>query len=183
MAHASEKESLREGKRRETRRRIIETGLKLFVENGYEATTFDMIARAAGISRRTFFSYFKSKDDVLLARERSGFPQALHTAMRSSLRIRRRSMPPGIAFSSWHRAMRRRNPPLSIACCVRQKRCARPGGMEDTGLRPFPAALSAPKLCAAGKRDDERVTLCLNGEMITAGRQASGGSPQAASLA
>ena len=46
---------LRERKRRETLHRIAEQGLKLFLSNGYEATTLDAIAKAAGISRRTFF--------------------------------------------------------------------------------------------------------------------------------
>ena len=60
-------EGLRERKRRETLQRIAEVGLKLFLANGYEATTLDEIAEAAGISRRTFFYYFKSKDEILLA--------------------------------------------------------------------------------------------------------------------
>jgi AcrR family transcriptional regulator len=57
---------LREQKQRETRLRIANTGLKLFLANGYEGATLDAIAEEAGISRRTFFSYFKSKDDILL---------------------------------------------------------------------------------------------------------------------
>ncbi|MDR6984251.1 AcrR family transcriptional regulator [Rheinheimera pacifica] len=59
-------EGLRERKRRETRQRIAEAGQRLFLANGYEDTTLDAIAAAAGISRRTFFSYFKSKDDIIL---------------------------------------------------------------------------------------------------------------------
>jgi AcrR family transcriptional regulator len=68
---------LRERKRRVTLDRIAEVGLKLFVENGYEATTLDAIAAASGISRRTFFYYLRSKEDVLLAHESGNFPQAL----------------------------------------------------------------------------------------------------------
>lgn len=59
-------EGLRERKHRETRQRIADTGLRLFLANGYESTTLDAVAAEAGISRRTFFSYFKSKDDVIL---------------------------------------------------------------------------------------------------------------------
>ncbi len=59
-------EGLRERKRRETRQRIAEAALSLFLANGYHGTTLDDIAAAAGISRRTFFSYFKSKDDIIL---------------------------------------------------------------------------------------------------------------------
>jgi AcrR family transcriptional regulator len=68
---------LRERKRRMTLERIAETGLKLFIENGYEATTLDAIAAASGISRRTFFYYLKSKEDVLLAHESGDIPHVL----------------------------------------------------------------------------------------------------------
>ncbi|BDU22533.1 helix-turn-helix domain-containing protein [Dyella sp. GSA-30] len=68
---------LRERKRQLMLDRIADTGLKLFAENGYEATTLDAIAAASGISRRTFFSYLKSKEDVLMAHESGKFPIAL----------------------------------------------------------------------------------------------------------
>jgi len=56
----------RERKRFETRRRIAEVGLRLFLAHGYDGTTLDAIAAEAGIARRSFFSYFKSKDEILL---------------------------------------------------------------------------------------------------------------------
>lgn len=73
--------SLRDRKREATRRKIVESGLALFMEHGFEATTLDMIAAEAGISRRTFFHYFKTKDAVLLARVGNGFPEDLRAAM------------------------------------------------------------------------------------------------------
>jgi AcrR family transcriptional regulator len=72
---------LRERKRRMTLERIAETGLKLFIENGYEATTLDAIAAASGISRRTFFYYLKSKEDVLLAHESGDIPHVLRPTL------------------------------------------------------------------------------------------------------
>ena len=69
-------EGLRERKRRQTLQRISEVGLELFLAKGYEATTLDEIAAAAGISRRTFFYYFESKDDILRAYV-SGYADAL----------------------------------------------------------------------------------------------------------
>ena len=58
-------EGLRARKRRETRQRIAKAGLRMFLANGFEATTLEMIASAANISRRTIFHYFGSKDDIL----------------------------------------------------------------------------------------------------------------------
>ncbi len=40
----------------------------LFLENGYEGTTVDEIAAAAGMSKRTFFRYFASKDDLVIGK-------------------------------------------------------------------------------------------------------------------
>lgn len=58
---------VRERKRRETLRRITDAGVRLFIEKGFDGTTVDEVAAAAGISRRTFFHYFESKDDILLS--------------------------------------------------------------------------------------------------------------------
>jgi AcrR family transcriptional regulator len=71
---------LRERNRRETLQRIADVAMELFVANGYEATTLDEIAAAAGISRRTFFHYFESKDDLLLAHV-EGYADALKAAV------------------------------------------------------------------------------------------------------
>jgi AcrR family transcriptional regulator len=78
---AFREQGLRERKRRETLRRIAEEGLKLFLTNGYEATTLDEIAEAAGISRRTFFYYFKSKEEILLAWQGGGFTETVRAAV------------------------------------------------------------------------------------------------------
>lgn len=43
---------------------LSHVGLQLFLEHGFDATTVDDIAAAAGISRRTFFRYFASKNDL-----------------------------------------------------------------------------------------------------------------------
>jgi AcrR family transcriptional regulator len=80
---APKPEGLRERKRRETLQRIAAVGLQLFLAKGYEAATLDEIAAAAGISRRTFFYYFKSKDDILLA-YLDGYGDALKASVRES---------------------------------------------------------------------------------------------------
>jgi AcrR family transcriptional regulator len=58
---------LRERKRQQTRERLTRVAIELFLTRGFEATTLDDIAAAAEISRRSFFHYFASKEDVVLA--------------------------------------------------------------------------------------------------------------------
>ncbi|BBY04377.1 TetR/AcrR family transcriptional regulator [Mycobacterium seoulense] len=57
--------SLRERKRTQTRRELISAAMSLFEEKGYEETTVAEIASTAGVSTKTFFNYFASKDEVL----------------------------------------------------------------------------------------------------------------------
>jgi TetR/AcrR family transcriptional regulator, regulator of mycofactocin system len=55
----------RAGRKRVTSRSDLEhVAFELFDRQGFERTTIDDIARAAGIGRRTFFRYFPSKNDV-----------------------------------------------------------------------------------------------------------------------
>jgi AcrR family transcriptional regulator len=57
---------LRERKKARTRAAIQRHALRLFREQGYEATTVSQIAEAAEVSESTFFRYFPTKEDVVL---------------------------------------------------------------------------------------------------------------------
>lgn len=48
-----------------TRNALLEAALNLFSANGYDDTTTDQIAESAGVSPRTFFRYFPTKESVL----------------------------------------------------------------------------------------------------------------------
>lgn len=57
----------RQRKKTATRDRIQTCALHLFREQGYDATTVEQIAGAAGVSHMTFFRYFPTKEDVVLS--------------------------------------------------------------------------------------------------------------------
>jgi AcrR family transcriptional regulator len=56
---------IRDRKARETRTRIAEAALELFVAQGYAETTIDQIAESAGVGRRTVFRHFTTKEAML----------------------------------------------------------------------------------------------------------------------
>jgi AcrR family transcriptional regulator len=59
--------TLAERKRRLVRDELAEAALRLLARQGFEETTVDELAAAAGVSRRTFFRYFASKEDVVIS--------------------------------------------------------------------------------------------------------------------
>jgi len=60
-------EGRRERKRRQTRERIEQAAMTLFLQRGFEATTVEDITEAADVSKRSFFDYFPSKEEVVFA--------------------------------------------------------------------------------------------------------------------
>jgi AcrR family transcriptional regulator len=51
--------------RAEVRRELVTAAVDLFTDRGYDETTIDDIATSAGVGRRTFFRYFRSKEDAI----------------------------------------------------------------------------------------------------------------------
>src|SRR6516164_10118921 len=58
---------LREIKKQATRKRIIETGVRIFTARGIEAATVDEIAAAANVGKGTIYNYFETKEDIVVA--------------------------------------------------------------------------------------------------------------------
>jgi AcrR family transcriptional regulator len=57
---------IREQTRAVVRSLLAQTALELFAAKGYDDTTVEEVAAAAGVSRRTLFNYFRSKEDLAL---------------------------------------------------------------------------------------------------------------------
>lgn len=64
------------GEQAQFRSGVATIALELFVSQGYEATSVDAIAQAAGISRSKFFRQFRSKEDVIFADHETLLEQA-----------------------------------------------------------------------------------------------------------
>ncbi len=59
--------SRRERKRQSTRQAIFDTAIRMFSEQGFNAPTIDQIAAVADVGKGTFYNYFASKEDLLVA--------------------------------------------------------------------------------------------------------------------
>ncbi len=73
----------RERKKIATRRALVSAGIARFHRDGFEPTTIDVICEDAGISRRTFFRYFPTKEDLVFPHRRERlerFLELLHQA-------------------------------------------------------------------------------------------------------
>jgi AcrR family transcriptional regulator len=86
-------ESLRERKKRETRQHISDVATGLFLERGFDEVRVADVAAAAGVSEKTVYNYFETKEALLLDRE-----EQMEQALRSALG-------PGAATSSPIEAM------------------------------------------------------------------------------
>jgi AcrR family transcriptional regulator len=84
---------LRERKKERVREQLMEAAFRLFEERGFSEATIEDVVDAVEVSRRTFFRYFKSKEDVLLA-----WYDHIDEAMRQALEARPAEEQPFLAI-------------------------------------------------------------------------------------
>ncbi|MEU1526539.1 TetR family transcriptional regulator [Nocardia rhamnosiphila] len=129
---------LRDLRTQEIRKHLTEVALRLFDDHGYDAVSVDNIAAIAGVSQRTFFRYFQSKDDLVLQYERS-----LHARLLAALAQRPPEEGPVTALrnayletattAAGHRArIRRRGQLLAASPALRSRASGeRTAGVDD----------------------------------------------------
>ena len=59
--------TVREQKKRSTKKAILQAAIQLFGDRGYENTSIEQLAKAAGIGKGTIYGYFTTKRDILYA--------------------------------------------------------------------------------------------------------------------
>lgn len=57
----------RQQRAEETKSSILESALHLFDERGFDAVTVEEITRTAGVSKGSFYTYFATKSDIIVA--------------------------------------------------------------------------------------------------------------------
>lgn len=103
---------LRDLKKQQTRTAIADTALRLFMKRGFDHVTVAEVAEAAGVSEKTVFNYFPSKEDLFFD-EVDEREAALVTAIRD------------------------RRPDESILAALRRNQLAGCGRMCSTGFAGF----------------------------------------------
>jgi AcrR family transcriptional regulator len=94
QAAEPEAEGLREQKKRLLRQRLSDTATEMFLERGFDAVRVSEIAQACGVSEKTVFNYFPTKESLILdqgettmAALRAGLADADHSPVEAALRI------------------------------------------------------------------------------------------------
>jgi AcrR family transcriptional regulator len=98
-------EGLRERKKRLMRQRLSDVATRLFMERGFDAVRVTEIAEACGVSEKTVFNYFPTKESLILDRLEStmaalkeGLADPAVSPVEAALRILRAELD---AMTSW----------------------------------------------------------------------------------
>lgn len=189
---------LRERKKHQTHEALVASALALFAERGFERVTVEEIAASCGVSPRTFFRYFPSKEDVLFA-DIDGRQQQLLAAideqpggttpllaLRAAVfavasdyederaRILLRHQVIASTPALWHRAVERHHQ-WELAIVEELRHTGLAAGLDDLELRLVVAASSTAlrvaveTWTAAGGNDDLRALLTRAFDRLRAG--------------
>jgi AcrR family transcriptional regulator len=166
------KTPVRDRKARDTRARIAEAALELFVTQGYAETTIDQIAEASGVARRTVFRHFETKEGMLFD----------HLAVRRDFAISRLlerplSEPPLVSLHAVLRELCEQGYERRLLHLIRAVLAAEPrfaGEQLSLGMRAFEHTVIATLENRAGSRHSpveiQALTAMAQGWFMTAVR-------------
>lgn len=97
---------IREQRKRLTREDLLQAAKEMFEERGYDNVTVAEIAAGAGVSVKTLFQHFRSKEDLLLAEL-----DAVHERLLTALRVRDAARSPIEALTEWMLSEVENSPP------------------------------------------------------------------------
>ena len=139
MTHrATGRKTLTERRAEQTRKEIFEAAIDLFVAQGFDDTSMDDVASAAGVSRRTLYRYFATKDDIVFEP-----PREWLVVMNAVLASRRKDES---SRSVFRRAL------LAVADYVQEDAAA--------VLRAYSVLASSPELASRHGRSDAEWVEC-----------------------
>jgi AcrR family transcriptional regulator len=153
------KRDLRSRKQELVRNAILDAAIALFEKKGFDQTDVAEIAEAAGISKRTFFRYFATKDD-LLARSVMEYGAVLVAAIRSApqestdLEVIHQTLLAGVHYNEQPQARARQLIAISTSHpTARQAYLSRKHLVEDAIVEAFASR------ARSARRNDLRVRL------------------------
>jgi AcrR family transcriptional regulator len=193
MGRMTEPVGLRERKKARTRETIAATAIRMFLEAGFDQVSITDIAREAEVSRRTLFSYFPTKEDLVLQRFADHEDEAARI-----VRARLPGRPPLDALrAAMLDALRRRDPNTGLndhpemlaflqlisgteSLAARLMRYTARGvdalaeALHESGLDPLTARLTAAQVIVV-----ERELALMNHECLVNGESAADRYPEA----
>jgi AcrR family transcriptional regulator len=121
VAEAEGAEGLRERKKRLMRQQLSDTATQMFMERGFDAVRVTEIAEACGVSEKTVFNYFPTKESLILDRLeatmaslKSGLAQPGVDPAEAALRILDQEL---TAMTSWLAAQ---DDPVQASAAIRR---------------------------------------------------------------
>jgi AcrR family transcriptional regulator len=123
---------------------IWDAAVALFAESGFEATTVEQVAAAAGVSTRTFFRYFASKNDLMgqsMAAYRSLLGEAIQAAPEplTAARLLRYTVARVAAEAAAYPRMRQLVNMARTSPAAREAQLSRRGEVENAVAQAFAA--------------------------------------------
>mgnify|MGYP002623202679 CR=1 FL=1 len=129
---------LRDKQKEMVRNALIEAGMALFESQGLAETTIDQITQAAGVGKGTFYNYFETKEDLLVAG--MAIMQEKETSLAELDVLRPATLREKLdLLIDWSAAWIKAHPKLSLSWSLERLR----RGLEDQSPKSFDGHLRA----------------------------------------